>query len=353
MKLCIVFGTRPEIIKLSQIIRICEDKKMDYFLIHTNQHYSKDMDEIFFRELILPPPKYNLHIGSGTHGYQVGEMLKEIEKILILEKPDVVLVEGDTNAVLAGALSASKLKIKVAHVEAGLRSYDRNMPEEVNRIVVDHISDFLFCPTKLQEKILLKEGIEKEKIFVTGNTIVDAVLWVEKNQTEILKKMDIERNEYFLLTMHRAENVDSKERLWYLVNEITKLKDINIPIIFPMHPRTKKQLEQFGIFLPNIIKTCDPIGFNDMITLEKNAKCIFTDSGGIQEEACILKTHCVTLRTSTERPETIEVGGNKLMGNDLLKDYNEIIKHEKNWKNPFGDGNTSKLILDYLTKNER
>ena len=214
MKISIVLGTRPEIIKMSPILRECENQTLGYFILHTGQHYSYNLDKIFFEDLELPLPKYNLDVGSGSHAEETGKMLIGIEKVLKEEKPDIVLVEGDTNTVLAGALAASKSHIKIGHVEAGLRSYDRTMPEEINRVIADHVSDYLFAPTEKARGNLLTEGIDKSKIFVTGNTIVDAVyqnLEIARGKVDILKKLNLNSEEYFLVTAHRQENVDVKE----------------------------------------------------------------------------------------------------------------------------------------------
>lgn len=348
MKIAIILGTRPEIIKLSSIIRYCEKQNLDYFIIHTNQHYSFELDEIFFKELKLPKPNYNLNVGSGSQAEQLGRMLIEIEKVLLKESPDIVILQGDTNTVFSGALMASRIGIKIAHVEAGLRSYDREMPEEINRILTDSISDFCFCPTEKQKEILLREGIQDEKIFIVGNTIVDAVKWASNNETNVIEKYNLEKGEYCVLTMHRAENVDKKEKLEYLLNNMRKLKTEKI--IFPIHPRTKKMLNEFNLTLPANVKEINPIGFLDMITLEKNSKIILTDSGGIQEEACILNVPCITLRTTTERPETIKAGGNILMSEDISKDFKEMTQKIRNFENPFGDGETGRKIINILLK---
>lgn len=350
MKICIILGTRPEIIKLSPIIRYCGKKKLDYFIIHTNQHYSENMDKIFFKELDLPSPRYNLNIGSGNQGDQTGRMIIEIEKILINEKPNIVLVQGDTNSVLAGALAASKLGIKIGHVEAGLRSYDRTMPEEINRIITDHISDYLFCPTKKQKEILVSEGISEAKIFVTGNTIVDSVYQslkiINKDQ---LKKYNLNPGDYILLTMHRPSNVDNKEVLTKQINNISKLgKEKDLKIIFPIHPRTKKNIGSFKIDIPDNFKVIEPLGFLDLLSLEKNAKIILTDSGGIQEEACILGVPSLNLRENTERPECVEVGASKIVGSEyglLIKGYDYFDKSKNlKWRNPFGENATRKIF---------
>jgi UDP-N-acetylglucosamine 2-epimerase (non-hydrolysing) len=346
MKLAIVLGTRPEIIKLSSIIRECESKKLDYFIVHTNQHYSENMDSIFFKDLKLPLPQYNLGCGGGTSLAQISQMIIKMEDVFLKNRPDIVIVQGDTTSVLAGALVASRLGIKIAHVEAGLRSYDRNMPEEINRILTDNISDFFFCPTEKQLKILYGEDI-KNNVFITGNTIVDAILWAEKNPTNILKRLSLDNGKYCLMTLHRAENVDHKEKLESILRYVESLKEEKI--ILPLHPRTKKMIELFNISLPKNIETIEPVGFLDMITLEKNTKAILTDSGGIQEEACILKKACITLRDSTERPETIEVGGNMLMRKDAKKDLGDIMSKKINWHNPFGNGDSAKKIITILT----
>jgi UDP-N-acetylglucosamine 2-epimerase (non-hydrolysing) len=359
MKISIILGTRPEIIKLSPIIRILEKTSEDWHIIHTNQHYSENMDKIFFKELNLPNPKYNLNIGSGTHGEQTGKMLIKIEKVLLKEKPDVVIVQGDTNTVLAGALVASKLKIDIAHVEAGLRSFDRTMPEEINRVLTDHLSSYLFAPTEIAKNNLLREGIDKEKIFVVGNTIVDATLQnlkiAEKNidVKDFLNGID---NNYFLLTLHRAENVDNKNRLKEIIDALFEMIEIyKKPIIFPIHPRTKNRLKEFNLFerlkSNKNIEIIEPVGYLEFLMLEKNAELILTDSGGVQEEACILKVPCITLRDNTERPETVEVGANILVGSDknkLIEAVEIMLKRDKNWINPYGDGKSGERIVKIL-----
>ncbi|MCD6456367.1 MAG: UDP-N-acetylglucosamine 2-epimerase (non-hydrolyzing) [Methanophagales archaeon] len=282
------------------------------------RHYSYNLDKIFFEELELPEVKYNLDVGSGSHAEETGKMLMGIEKILKEEKPDVVLVEGDTNTVLAGALAASKLHIKVGHVEAGLRSYDKSMPEEINRVLADHVSDCLFAPTGKAKENLLREGIEEDKIFVTGNTIVDAVyqnLEIAKRKVDVLNKLNLNHEEYFLVTAHRQENVDEKERLKHILDGLELVYDeFNLPIIYPIHPRTKKRIKEFRLEVPKGAELIEPLGFLEFLQLEANAKLVLTDSGGVQEETCILRVPCVTLRDYTERPETLEVGSNVLVG---------------------------------------
>jgi UDP-N-acetylglucosamine 2-epimerase (non-hydrolysing) len=353
MKVCVIVGTRPEIIKMCPLIRYLEQQQIDYFILHTGQHYSIEMDKIFFDELELPLPKYNLEVGSSTHGKQIALILEKTEQILMEEKPEIVFVEGDTNSVLAGALAAAKLKIKVGHVEAGLRSYNREMPEEVNRIATDHISDLLFCPTEQSQRIVLSENIDQSKIFVTGNTIVDSVLQnieLSLKKSEILQKLNINEKEYFLLTMHRQENVDSEEKISSVFNGLKRIaENYSLPIIFPLHPRTKKQIEKYSINVPAEIKIVEPLGFLDFLQLEAKAKLILTDSGGVQEEACILRIPCVTLREDTERPETISVGANILVGTNEEKIFNgveEILSKPRDWQNPFGDGRAAEKIIN-------
>lgn len=354
MKLCIVLGTRPEIIKLSPVIRELESRKANYFIIHTNQHYSSNMDAVFFSELELPLPKYSLGTTGETDPTAMAAKMKErIIPVLQSENPDVVIVQGDTNSTLAGTLAASALGIKVAHVEAGLRSYDQSMPEEYNRIVTDHKSSFLFPPTSKQMAILLEEGICDAIITITGNTIVDAV----RENLALAKKSltNAPSGPYILLTMHRPSNVDQKEMLEKMIaNMETLSEELEMPVVFPVHPRTKKNLDKFRISLdPKIFNAQAPVGYLEMLQLMQSANLIVTDSGGIQEEACILHVPCITLRDNTERPETIEVGASILAGSDeqrLLEGAREMLDRSKNWPIPFGDGSSSRKIADIILK---
>ncbi|MGV8108417.1 non-hydrolyzing UDP-N-acetylglucosamine 2-epimerase [Methanospirillum sp.] len=357
--LAIVLGTRPEIIKMSPIIRECERRCVEYFILHTGQHYSYEMDRTFFDELELPEPKYNLDVGSGTHAEQTGRIMQGIEKILLEEKPDVVLVQGDTNTVLAGALAAAKLHIRVSHVEAGLRSYDRRMPEEINRVMADHISDILFAPTDTARQNLRKEGVDASKIFITGNTVVDALFQnreIVKRKSTILKKVNLTAGQYIVVTAHRSENVDDSHRLNELISGIRKVQEIiNVPVIFPMHPRTQKMIKEFGVSTKGII-ILDPVGYLDFLDLEAHAGLILTDSGGVQEEACILQVPCVTLRENTERPETVEVGANVLAGSDperIIECAKRMVSCSRNWSNPYGDGKAGEMIIDICTDSLR
>jgi UDP-N-acetylglucosamine 2-epimerase (non-hydrolysing) len=359
IKISIIIGTRPEIIKMNSIIKECKKRNLDFFILHTNQHYSKNLDKIFFENLELPAPKYNLNANSGTHGQETAIMLLGIEKILMKERPDIVLVEGDTNTVLSAALAASKLKIKVGHIEAGLRSYSKEMPEEINRVLTDHCSDFLFAPTKKAKEILINEGVSKNKIFVTGNTIVDAIYQNSKlseKQSKILEKLGIQKRNFILLTLHRPENVDKKEKIKEIFRGLELIyRKFNLPIIFPIHPRTEKNLKKFNLKIPEGIKLTEPAGYFDFLKLEINARLILTDSGGVQEEACILKIPCITIRDNTERPETIEVGSNILAGTipkNILYCARKMLNRKRKWKNPFGNGKSGKKIVDIILNNK-
>ena len=354
MKISIVLGTRPEIIKMSPIIRECERLEVDYFILHTGQHYSYNMDKVFFEDLELPDAGYNLDVGSGHHGWQTGKMLVGMEKILEKERPDVVLVQGDTNSTLAGALAAVKLGIRVGHVEAGLRCYDRRMPEEINRTLTDHCSDYLFAPTEKSKKILLSEGVPKEKIFVTGNTVVDAVfqnLEIANRKRNVMNDLELRSKCYFLVTAHRQENVDNKARFAWILRGLKNIaEEFGLPLVYPVHPRSRKQMKEFGL-QPDEVRLIDPIDFLSFLQLENNARLVLTDSGGVQEEACVLGVPCVTLRDNTERPETVEVGSNVLAGADsdkILKCAKMMVSRENSWANPFGDGDAGRKTVEIL-----
>jgi UDP-N-acetylglucosamine 2-epimerase (non-hydrolysing) len=352
----IVIGTRPEIIKMSPVIRECSARGLEFSVLHTGQHYSYDMDKIFFEQLDLALPQYNLDVGSGTHGAQTAAILAGVEKILLQHPPRIVLVQGDTNTVCAGALAAAKLHIRVGHVEAGLRSFDRSMPEEINRIVADHIADLLFAPTEISRQNLLHEGIDAKKITVTGNTIVDAVqqnIKIGQQKLHPLENLDLEPRGYFLATAHRAENVDDARCLGEI---LTGLKNISehygLPVVFPMHPRTQKMVREFSLSTEGI-RVIDPVGYLEFLILEAKAALILTDSGGVQEESCILSVPCVTLRKNTERPETIDTGSNILAGTNpekILVAADQMINSPRTWNNPFGTGDAAHGIIE-LCKN--
>ena len=357
MKIGIVLGTRPEIIKLAPIIRECEKRRLDYFVIHTNQHYSYELDKLFFDELELPQPKYNLECGFGEYRKHVGFMSKRALPILKKEKPDNMIILADTTSALGVALAAAKANLIISHVEAGLRSHDTKMLEETNRIVVGHLSDYHFPPTEKAKQNLIEEGVDENKIFVVGNTIVDSVyqnIELANKKVNMLNKLNVEKEKYFLLTSHRQENVDDKERLSNILKGLELVYNkYNLPIIYPMHPRTKKMINEFNLKIPNGIKVLEPLSFLEFLQLEANAKLVITDSGGIQEETCILKVPCVTIRDNTERPETLEVGSNILAGvkpEKILECVNVMFNKERNWKQPFGDGTTSIKVLDIINK---
>ncbi len=356
MKIGIVVGTRPEIIKMAPVMRECEKRNIPYFIIHSNQHYSKEMDSIFFDELHLPAPDYNLGVGSGLHSNQTGNILIKMEPILVDEKPDVVLVQGDTNTVLAGALAASKLNIKVGHIEAGLRSYDRTMPEETNRIMTDHISEYLFAVGPNQEAILKGEGIDHSKIHTVGNTVSDSLfqhLEISAKTSKILSELNLLSKEYFLVTAHRASNVDIPAHLLELLALFDAIHNqYEQKIVWPIHPRTQSKLKEFNIDVPSYLQLIPPIGYLDFIQLQKHARLILTDSGGIQEEACLLGVPSLTLRENTERPEAVEVGASELVGRNAEKAVKAteqwLSRDNVTWDNPFGDGHVAEYILDII-----
>ena len=366
MKIATILGTRPEIIKMAPIIDEISRRGIDQIVLHTGQHYDKEMSDNFFRDLEIPTPDYNIHVGSGTHGKQTGLMMKGIEEVLLEEKPDIVLVQGDTNAVLAGALVAGKLHIAVGHVEAGLRSFDMTMPEEINRRVADIVSAMYFIPTEDSAINLLAEGFSHENLIITGNTVVDACFRhleiAEKRgfEDESLAGLDIGNMDNILtLTMHRAENVDVKERVTSIIAALKELSDMNI--IFPIHPRTKNTLVNFGLFdeLNDLdhVYIIKPLGYLDFLLLTSKSTLILTDSGGLQEEAITLNVPALTLRYNTERPETVTAGGNILVGSDkdlILENANRILNdmefadRMKNAPNPYGMGDSAKVTVDAI-----
>jgi UDP-N-acetylglucosamine 2-epimerase (non-hydrolysing) len=355
MKIGIIFGTRPEIIKLNPIIKLFDKLNIDYFILHTGQHYSYTLDSIFLDELNIPTPKYNLQIGSESHSTQTAKMMMGIEKILLYENPDCVLVQGDTNTVLAGALTAAKMDIKIGHVEAGLRSYDNSMPEEINRKITDHISDFLFAPTNVAKTYLSLEGLDTN-CWVVGNTIVDSLNeYVEySNKSDILDQINIESKQYFLVTAHRQGNVDDLNNLKSILKSLDEISNIyNVKIVFPAHPRTMLRIREFNLKKPDSILFISPPGYFDFLKLEMQARLVLTDSGGVQEECCILNVPCVTLRENTERPETLHIGSNILTGASyrrIIKGVELMLNKELAWVHPYGDGNTSKQIHQILER---
>lgn len=355
MKTAVILGTRPEIIKMSPLIRLLKKQGSDFYVLHTGQHYSHNLDGVFFEQLRLDPPKYNLHVGSGTHAEETGKMLMGIEEVLARDRPSIALVEGDTNTVLAGSLAAAKLGVRLGHVEAGLRSGDRSMPEELNRIVSDHLSDLLFAPTRRAKGNLIQEGVRGRHVHITGNTIVDAV----KQNAEIARDVDPgalvggRSGDYALATVHRQENTDDPERLRGIVSGLELLaEETGVLVVYPAHPRAKNALMKFGLHPdPSKVRVVPPIDYLAFLRLELGARLVLTDSGGVQEEACILKVPCVTLRYNTERPETLDAGANVLGGTEpsrIMRAARIAVKRKREWRNPFGDGHAAERILEII-----
>jgi UDP-GlcNAc3NAcA epimerase len=318
MNVISIVGARPQFIKAAAVTRAVKRfSEVHHTLVHTGQHYDENMSEIFFEQLEIPKPDYNVGIGSGKHGVQTGRMLEAIEQILLQVRPDWVLVYGDTNSTLAGALAAVKLHIPVAHVEAGLRSFNRGMPEEVNRVLTDHASDLLFAPTLASVRNLQYEGISEDKILLVGDVMYDAALFYSvkgDRESQILEALDLHPKEYILATVHRAENTDDARRL-RMIFEGLALAAKEIPVIVPLHPRTREALRREGVLGTNFkqVLILEPVGYLDMVMLEKCARLIATDSGGVQKEAFFYRVPCVTLRSETEWVELVDLGWNRLV----------------------------------------
>ncbi|MDP8226112.1 MAG: UDP-N-acetylglucosamine 2-epimerase (non-hydrolyzing) [Candidatus Celaenobacter polaris] len=361
MKIALVVGARPNFMKVGPVyFELKKHSRYTPLLIHTGQHYDKNLSEIFFEQLGFPKPDVYLGVGSGTHGVQTAKIMIAFEQFLLQEKPDLVLVAGDVNSTVACAIDAVKLHIPVAHLEAGLRSFDRRMPEEINRIETDCISSMLLTPSEDADENLLREGISKDKIFLVGNAMIDSLMQYEKKaeRTSIIKDIGIKKHSYALITLHRPSNVDDKENLEIILDAFSEIAE-KIPLVFPIHPRTRKQLAVFGLeekanAIANL-KLIEPIGYLDFLKLEKYAKFVLTDSGGIQEETTVFKVPCLTLRENTERPITIELGTNQLV--ELNKDaivqkVNDIL--EGNCKMgsipPLWDGHTAERVVQVMDK---
>ncbi len=323
-KVISVVGARPNFMKVAPIHKAFQKYKnsITHLICHTGQHYDEKMSKVFFIDLEMPQPDFYLGIGGGSHAEQTAKIMVEFEKIVLAEKPDLVIVVGDVNSTIACSLVASKLGIKVAHVEAGLRSYDREMPEEINRLLTDSISDYLFVTEKSGLENLQKEGVDSAKIFFTGNVMIDSLVdHLEKSDhSQILIDYKLTPENYVLVTLHRPSNVDSKDYLEKMLGFLNKMAGL-FPVIFPIHPRTKNNLSKFGLLekLNKSVILTEPIGYIDFLKLTKNAKLIITDSGGIQEESTFLGVQCITVRNNTERPVTVSVGTNQLIGTDLEK----------------------------------
>lgn len=358
--LCIV-GARPNFVKIAPLI--AEMKRYPNFiqpvLLHTGQHYDQAMSKELFRDLKIPKPDIYLYVGSGPHAKQTAEIMNRTDDVIMREGPDLLLVVGDVNSTLACALVAAKLQIPVAHVEAGLRSFNWEMPEEINRVLTDRLSDFLFTTEESANKNLIQEGIAKEKIFFVGNVMIDTLKdHLKKSQkSKIIEKLKLKKKAYALLTLHRAEIVDKKEKL-HLISDVLKVIGQKIPIVFPAHPRTQQKIREFEIEndfkMPNLIIT-NPFGYLDFLYLENNAKVVITDSGGVQEETTLLGVPCLTLRQETERPVTIKIGTNvvtSLNKEKILKEINLILKNKfkKGKIPPLWDGKAAQRIVKILMK---
>ena len=358
MKVVSIIGARPQFIKAACISNALRGKKHEEIILHTGQHYDPRMSQIFFDELEIPNPDVNLDVGSGLPGWQVAKMLTGIEEILLEHNPDWVIIFGDTNSTLAGAIGANKLQIPLAHVEAGLRSYNRKMPEEHNRVLSDHCSDLLFCPTKTAVNNLAGEGITKG-VHLVGDTMYDAILqFLDKaeNSSTIIGDQGLIPAEYILLTLHRPYNTDIPEKLVKILSALGNVEDT---VVFPVHPRTKGKLAEInsrGQLLPTNVKLIDPVSYLDMLVLEQNARMILTDSGGVQKEAYLLNTRCVTLRPETEWIETVEEGWNIICDIDKDKIDHAVNHHvwpQSRGSRIFGEGDAAEKIIKILEESAK
>jgi UDP-GlcNAc3NAcA epimerase len=355
MKIVTVVGARPQFIKAAAVSRrIGATPGLEELLLHTGQHYDDNMSDLFFRQLEIPAPAYHLGIGSGTHGVQTGRMLEAIDGILLKERPDWVLVYGDTNSTLAGALSAVKLHIPVAHVEAGLRSFNRAMPEEINRIMADHASDLLFAPTATAAAHLKAEGVADSRVRLVGDVMYDAALFFgdkSERESRILAELGLPERGYVLATVHRAENTDDPGRLGAILEGLSTVAQ-DLPVVLPLHPRTKNVLRGLGAE-PAGLRLIDPVGYLDMVSLERHAAAVATDSGGVQKEAFFYQVPCVTLRDETEWTELLGLGWNRLApptsGEAVAAAVAAAIGSRGRPGQPYGEGHAADLILDALT----
>jgi UDP-GlcNAc3NAcA epimerase len=351
MKIVSIVGARPQFIKCAPVSVLLR-KEHEEILVHTGQHYDPEMSDIFFEDLRIPRPDYHLGVGSGSHGWQTAAILEKTEGVLVKEMPDVVIVYGDTNSTLAGAVAAAKLHIPVAHVEAGLRSFDRTMPEEINRVVTDHVSDLLLCPTQTAVDNLAKEGIIRG-VHLVGDVMVDALKFnadLAEKKSRIINQLGLKNGNYCVATVHRPGNTDDKKNLTGIIDAF---RESGETVVFPLHPRTRKYLREYGLLdsLPGNILCIDPVGYIDMLHLMKHAKKILTDSGGIQKEAYVMGIPCITLRENTEWIETLTGGWNVLVGADKQKILAAISAGERTTADNtvFGTGDAAERIIRVLT----
>lgn len=376
MKILTVIGARPQFIKAAAVSRAIakhnestndQRSTINEIIVHTGQHYDANMSDIFFEQMAIPKPDYHLGVGGGPHGQMTGRQLEKIEEVLLKEKPDWVLVYGDTNSTLAGALAASKLHIPVAHIEAGLRSFNRRMPEEINRVLTDHVSSMLFCPTETAVNNLIKEGFDVTRdqrpaasnhpiVFNVGDVMYDAALFYRDRAVKPIwfDSIGVGLNEFVLCTIHRAENTDNEKKL----NAIFKgLADSGVSIVFPLHPRTREKIKQYQIEISNNIHLVEPVGYLEMVWMEINCKLIATDSGGMQKEAYFHKKQCMVLREQTEWVELIEIGANTLVSADPSKIRQAINCSDSNnsayLNEIYGNGSSSQAIVGIISKNDK
>jgi UDP-GlcNAc3NAcA epimerase len=353
MRVLTVIGARPQFIKAGPVSAALKESRIDEIIVHTGQHYDKSMSQVFFDELGLPSPDINLGVGSGSHGAQTGAMLAALDSVMSSKKPDFVLIYGDTNSTLAGALAAAKLRIPVAHVEAGLRSFNRAMPEEINRVVADSISNLLFTPTATAVRNLLAEGVLKQRIVLTGDVMYDAALMYGElaSRSGILGRLGLVPGHYAVATVHRAENTDNTATLGAIVDGLASAS-ASLKVIWPVHPRTSKALSLMDRETPDTLMLTKPLGYLDMIQLERNAAVIVTDSGGVQKEAFFYKVPCVTLRTETEWTELVELGWNRLRpptdAGAISKSVLAALGSKGQLSEPYGNGTASERIVRRL-----
>lgn len=356
-KILTIVGARPQFVKAAALSRKLKEHGIEEVLVHTGQHFDENMAEIFFREMDIPEPKYNLGINSLTHGAMTGRMLEEIEKVLLIEKPSIVVVFGDTNSTIAGALAAGKLHIPIAHIEAGLRSFNMQMPEEVNRILTDRISDFLFCPTDTAVANLNREGFKNFncKVENIGDVMYDVALYYSQfseKKSKIGKELLDAKKPTILATLHRQENTDDLNRLQSIIGALNDLSE-KFQIVLPLHPRTKSIIEKEKIELA--FKPIDPVGYFDMIELLKNCNLVVSDSGGLQKEAFFFEKHCLVIRDETEWTELVDLGFNLMVGANrklIFEKANDVYERKVNFDaKPYGDGNAAGKIVEYLKSN--